>query len=158
MNFVILIFQIICKNISLTDRPLCKRPAHPDVPEYLQKMSYQRQRYDLATNISCMQFLQLLMAIEVWRSEDFRDWLACGSSQPLLCQHLSTWSTSTESLWPNDAYFEPADSSYCPVHIGDNSVGKVFESKIAYSFDSSMNDGSNRGCDLRIRCPLKMLG
>ena len=43
VDFVILIFQIICKNISLPDRPLCRRPAHPDDPEYLQKMSYQRQ-------------------------------------------------------------------------------------------------------------------
>ena len=43
VDFVILMFQIICKNISLPDRPLCRRPAHPDDPEYLQKMSYQRQ-------------------------------------------------------------------------------------------------------------------
>ena len=34
----------------------------------------------VATNSSCLQFLQLLMAIEVWRSEDFWDWLVCGSS------------------------------------------------------------------------------
>ena len=37
VDFVILISQIICKNISLPDRPLCKMPAHPDDPEYLQK-------------------------------------------------------------------------------------------------------------------------